>query len=78
MNVGELIEKLKTYPQDLRVVVHGYEDGYEDVTDFEIIKVILNVNTTRWYYGDHAYADSYIGPNADELKKSAVNALHIG
>lgn len=30
MTVGELVEFLEKYPDDLRVVVKGYEDGYDD------------------------------------------------
>ena len=31
MTVNELIELLATYPGDLRVVVNGYEDGFDDL-----------------------------------------------
>lgn len=32
MTVSELITALQTYPPDARVVVLGYEEGYDDVT----------------------------------------------
>jgi hypothetical protein len=32
MKVSELIEQLQSYGQDARIVVSGYEDGYDDVT----------------------------------------------
>ena len=31
MTVSELIETLKTRPGDLRVVVNGYDEGYDDL-----------------------------------------------
>ncbi len=32
MNVAELIEILRSYPEDARVVVQGYEFGFDDIT----------------------------------------------
>lgn len=32
MTVSELIETLKTSSGDLRVVVNGYEEGYDDLS----------------------------------------------
>lgn len=32
MNVCELIRLLGNYPADMRVVVNGYEEGYDDVS----------------------------------------------
>ncbi len=52
MNVGQLIEQLKNYPQDLRVVVRGYEGGYNDVDQFETMKIVIDFNE-EWYYGKH-------------------------
>jgi len=66
MNVGQLIEQLKNYPQDLRVVVRGYEGGYNDVDIFEKLKIVLDYHS-EWYYGKH-----------EQLKTTAVDALQIG
>lgn len=32
MTVKELMEFLEKYPDDLRVVVNDYEDGYDDIS----------------------------------------------
>ena len=50
MNVKELIEKLGEYPQDMRVVVQGYEDGYDDLTRSQIgsRKIALNTGKHSW------------------------------
>ena len=31
MTVAELVQLLANYPPDLRVVVNGYEEGYDDL-----------------------------------------------
>ncbi len=77
MNVGQLIEILKNYPQDLRVVVSGYEGGYNDVNTFENIKIVLDYND-EWYYGRHEDVESLYGNNAERLNTNAVDALQIG
>ena len=76
MNVGELIEKLKQYPQDLRVVVNGYEGGYSDIDRFENLKIVLDYHK-EWYYGKHESAD-YLRENSEHLKSTAVDALCVG
>ncbi len=50
MNVNQLIKRLQMYPPDLRVVVRGYEGGYNDVDTFENLKLVLNYHSA-WYYG---------------------------
>ena len=47
MNVQELIEILGEYPQEMRVVVQGYEDGYDDLTSDQILKHKITLNTGR-------------------------------
>jgi len=77
MNVGQLIEQLKNYPQDLRVVVHGYEGGYNDVDIFEKLKIVLDYHS-EWYYGKHEDVECLYGKNYKQLKTTAVDALQIG
>ena len=50
MTVKELIQVLESYPDDLRVVVRGYEEGYDDVTPerISVINIQLNVGTEPW------------------------------
>jgi hypothetical protein len=52
MNVDQLIKRLQMYPPDLRVVVRGYEGGYNDVDTFENLKIVLDYHS-EWYYGKH-------------------------
>lgn len=52
--VRELIEKLKEFDGDERLVLRGYEGGFSDLNLSEIksIKIALNKNSS-WYYGKH-------------------------
>ena len=45
MTVGQLTRLLQNYPQDMRVVVDGYEDGYDDLSPEQIavVKMALNI-----------------------------------
>ena len=50
MTVYELIHLLRKHPPDLRVVVDGYEDGYDDLSPEQIavMKIALNMGEHRW------------------------------
>ena len=56
MTVNELIEQLKSYPGDTRVLTLGYEGGLDDIS-VKSDSVVFNTNTTdTWYIGKHDYA----------------------
>ena len=74
MNVDQLIKRLQMYPPDLRVVVRGYEGGYNDVDTFENIKIVLDYHS-EWYYGKHEDASNIYN---EEVKANVVDALQIG
>ena len=50
MTVGQLTRLLQNYPQDMRVVVDGYEDGYDDLSPEQIaaVKIALNIGNHGW------------------------------
>ena len=56
MTVRELINLLAAYPDDLRVVVNGYEDGFDDLSwdKLKIVEIALNVGTED-YVGEHGH-----------------------
>ena len=64
MTVNELIEQLKSYPSDMRVLTLGYEGGYDDI-GLKTKDIVFNVNSKdTWYYGPHEcvkYTDGDIG-----------------
>ena len=64
MTVQELINKLSTLDPNRRVIIQGYEGGYEDVGFISERSIKLNVNKS-WYYGPHAGVDS--DTDADEV-----------
>ena len=73
MTVKELMEFLEKYPDDLRVVVNGYEDGYDDISPERIStrKIELDAGKHDWE-GQHN-----VPLNIDESTDSAkvVEAL---
>ncbi len=53
MTVNELIEMLKNYPGDMRVLTLGYERGYDDI-GLKTKDIVFDVNSKdTWYYGSH-------------------------
>ena len=49
MAVYELIEELKKYPHDMRVVAPGYEGGCDDITGTVKTAVEFDINPEEWY-----------------------------
>ena len=50
MSVRELIDLLGRYPGDMRVVVNGYEQGYDDLSpeQVSVVPVVLNAGAHQW------------------------------
>ena len=60
MKVRELIEALKEYPKDMRVIIKGYEGGYWDAGRLEKLKIHLFVNMNDLdLFGPHDDADMH-------------------
>ena len=54
MTVSELIELLREYPASLRVVVNGYEDGYDDLSPEQISVATISLKTGKHHWeGQH-------------------------
>jgi hypothetical protein len=55
MTLKELVEHLGKYPDDLRVVVNGYEDGFDDLSPerISVIKIQLDTQIHDWE-GQHS------------------------
>ena len=63
MTTSELIEELKEYPPNMRVIISGYEGGFNDIKSLCEQEIALDVNP-EWFYGDHA--DGRGGRKIDE------------
>ena len=59
MTIYELIQLLGKHPPDLRVVVSGYEDGYDDLSpeQLRVVKISLHTGEQEWVgkHGDANY-----------------------
>ena len=77
MTVAKLIQLLQRHPQDMRVVVDGYEDGYDDLSPEQLQTVKITLNTgTREYVGTHGDADFLPNVKLAGLEFEAALALH--
>ena len=50
MTVRELVELLQRYPDDMRVVVNGYEQGHDDLSppQISVVGVALDIGVCDW------------------------------
>ena len=55
MDVRSLIHHLQTLPPETKVVVRGYEDGYNDILQLKQVSIMPKVNAFFW---DGEYEES--------------------
>ena len=69
MTIYELIRLLEKHPPDLRVVVNGYEDGYDDLSpeQLRVVKITLDTGEQEWV-GKHGDANYLPQEKLDGLK----------
>ena len=60
MTVRELMESLKDYPGDMQIIVQGYEDGYETISDVLPRYIVKTEEDTPWYNGEYDDGDGGI------------------
>ena len=73
MTVAELIQQLQRHPPDLRVVVDGYENGYDDLSPEQLALITITLNTGKHHWeGRHGDSD---GPNDAEVAQALVMRL---
>ncbi len=66
MTAAELIDLLKTFSPDTKIVIRGYEDGYNDILKIRDIKIKPNENS-NWYDGEYI----------DSKDEDAIDALDL-
>lgn len=57
MTTQELILLLGQYPPDTRIVVTGYEGGYNDITTTKTVLLQINAHTD-WWMGQHGATEN--------------------
>ena len=60
MTIAELMQVLADHPPDLRVVVNGYEEGYDDLSPQQVARIRIALNT-----GEHRWEGQHGEPNGD-------------
>lgn len=77
MTVKELIEKLGAFPEDMRVVVPGYEAGLDDVQEVREVQVELNAYGThmKGIFGEHDAVYDH-EENADAVPVLLIQGFH--
>lgn len=77
MTVRELIEILERYPSDMRAVVNGYEEGYDDLSadQISIVNVALNTGVENWE-GRHRHIADVRAESAQPIQTVEAVALH--
>lgn len=68
MTVKELIAALQNYPPDTRVIVMGYEEGYDDITLVKQIAIIPE-EKPEWYKGRY---DKAPPEKADQAEQAVL------
>ena len=73
MTVQELIELLAVCPPDLRVVVDGYEDGYDDLEEplIAVHEIRLDAGE-NWWEGQHRGAEEPPNEGSSVVKALAL------
>lgn len=74
MTVRELLRAMEIYPDALRVVVNGYEEGYDDVRAacIRIMKIRLNRKGARAWQGRHPEHFGIEGKEGEGVNAAAI------
>lgn len=66
MTAQELIQHLQTLPPNTKVVVRGYEDGYNDILKLKEVKIKPKTDA-YWYDGEYE----------DSTETDAITAINL-
>ncbi|MFZ2901014.1 MAG: hypothetical protein WA004_20450 [Saprospiraceae bacterium] len=77
MTIKELTALLSQYPPDTRVVVAGYEGGFNDITIQKIIQLELDANK-EWWNGQHEEVQSSGEPALLLAGENRISAEYLG
>lgn len=57
MTIKELKQKIENLPDEMKVLVNGYEDGLDEVSSAQVLPIKLNTNDQEWS-GPHEIDES--------------------
>ena len=66
MTAKELIILLQELPPEIKVVIRGYEEGYNDIQRLKLVKLRKEIDA-KWYYGEYFKNDTGYSIDAVEL-----------
>ena len=66
MTAEVLINLLRELPPEIKIVVRGYEEGYNDISQLKPIKLRHDADS-KWYYGEYFKGNSDSATDAVEL-----------
>ena len=73
MTAAELIERLKTLPADIKIVIRGYEDGYNDILNLKEVKIKIKADS-HWFDGEFEDSNDKDAHDAIDLNGENKNA----
>jgi hypothetical protein len=71
MIAKELIQKLQQLTPDTRIIIRGYEDGYNDILRLIPMMIIPHPEQKADYYGE------YTSARDDKEKTGAISAVEL-
>jgi hypothetical protein len=71
MTAKELIQKLQKLSPDTRIIIRGYEDGYNDIQRLIPLMIIPHPGQKADYYGEYTIA------NTEKEKTVAIRAIEL-
>lgn len=71
MTAAELIERLKTLPPESKVLVQGYETGYDDIVDLKALDVVRYRNAQEWD-GEYSTVDKFTGERGKAIPVTVI------
>lgn len=74
MTAFELIDFLKRLKPETKIVVRGYEDGYNDILQIKPVKIKQKVDS-HWYDGEYDESDEEDVIDAVDLFGKNKNAI---
>jgi len=66
MTAQQLIQHLQNLPPETKIVIRGYEDGYNDILELKRVKIKTKEND-YWFEGEYEISDDADATDAIDL-----------